>query len=111
MEADNVPKYPRDCEERADVSEEAAGLHEEAVGRSCWVLTEMPRILRMMVCSVDSLVRAQADWDVDFDMLEKQFLKALHRVWFEFHREVIINQTPQTLTGTLVAVWKPVGTV
>lgn len=44
MNLDILEMVEGDCEERADVSEEAAGLHEEGVGRSCWVLTETPRV-------------------------------------------------------------------
>ena len=32
------------------------------------------------MCSVDSSVRTQADWDVVFDLLEHQVLRALHQV-------------------------------
>ncbi len=36
------------------------------------------------------LVRVQAGWDVVFDVLENQFLKALHQNGGECHRAVVI---------------------
>ncbi len=36
------------------------------------------------------LVRVQADWDVVFDVLKNQFLKALHQNGGECHRAVVV---------------------
>ncbi len=47
-------------------------------------------ILCGSVGSECKLVRVQAGWDVVFDVLENQFLKALHQNEGECHRVVVI---------------------
>ncbi len=57
-------------------------------------------ILCGSVGSASQLVRAKTDWDVVFDVLDNQFLKALHRNGGDFKG-----------TETMVAVLKQVGTL
>ncbi len=54
-----------------------------------WVEGSGDDILCGLVCSECKLLRVQAGWDVVFDVLENQFLKALHQNGGECHRVVV----------------------